>query len=296
MGIYCDILTDNYKIYNNTTAFCERGILTAAVADVDIQYNTIYETTQDAFTLAGGIYNGNTNNNVKYNIIVQKSKKPLMLLVTNEATDKTPAMADFDYNIYARPIDDYAVRQSWELPFYSKAMGSLPVGQNFRSFEEWQSFSGKDIHSKKSPVSITNESDLQFEYNSTSSVKTVQLSRPMIDMKGTKYATSVTLQPYSSAVLMKDANPAPADATLPIVSTFSMPSTSSSLLVPISLFTASDNIGVTGYLLTETSTKPLSGSTGWSSTAPTSYVFTTIGAKSLYAWAKDAAGNVSAPF
>ena len=64
--------------------------------------------------------------------------------------------------------------------------------------------------------------------------------------------------------------------------------------VSISSFTASDDVGVTGYLVTESPTAPLPGATGWLTPAPTSYTFTTAGSKTLYAWAKDAAGNVSA--
>jgi hypothetical protein len=84
------------------------------------------------------------------------------------------------------------------------------------------------------------------------------------------------------------------DVTKPVVTAFSIPSTSSSLLVSVTSFTASDNKAVTGYLLTESSTVPLAGNAGWTSSAPTSYSFATEGTKTLYAWAKDAAGNVSA--
>jgi len=83
------------------------------------------------------------------------------------------------------------------------------------------------------------------------------------------------------------------DTTPPTVTAFSIPSTSNSLTVPINTFTATDNVAVTGYLLTETSTKPSATATGWSSTPQTSYTFSTPGNKTLYAWAKDAAGNVS---
>lgn len=83
------------------------------------------------------------------------------------------------------------------------------------------------------------------------------------------------------------------DGTAPIISSFSIPSTSTSLAVTISSFTATDTQGVTGYKITETSNAPVSSDTGWSSTAPTTYVFTNAGSKNLYAWAKDSAGNVS---
>jgi parallel beta-helix repeat protein len=86
---------------------------------------------------------------------------------------------------------------------------------------------------------------------------------------------------------------APMDIIAPIISAFLIPTSTSSLTVSISTFTASDNVGVMGYLLTETSTKPLSSAPEWSITKPSSYTFNSDGTKSLYAWAKDAAGNVS---
>ena len=84
-----------------------------------------------------------------------------------------------------------------------------------------------------------------------------------------------------------------ADSTPPAVTSFNLPATATTLTVPISSFTATDNLAVTGYLLTETANAPVASAPGWTATAPTAYVFTTAGSKTLYAWAKDAAGNVS---
>ena len=84
------------------------------------------------------------------------------------------------------------------------------------------------------------------------------------------------------------------DTMPPIVSTFTIPATSTMMVVPITSFTATDNVGVTGYLVNESATAPLSTAPGWSASAPASYTFATAGSKTLYAWAKDAAGNVSA--
>ncbi|MEN9913003.1 MAG: hypothetical protein RLY66_411 [Candidatus Parcubacteria bacterium] len=83
------------------------------------------------------------------------------------------------------------------------------------------------------------------------------------------------------------------DTTAPVVSVFTIPSTSSSLTVPITTLTATDAVGVTGYLITESSSAPTASATGWTSAAPTTYTFTSAGSKTLYAWAKDTAGNVS---
>ncbi len=87
-----------------------------------------------------------------------------------------------------------------------------------------------------------------------------------------------------------------ADTTAPTITSFTIPDSSTSLTVPINSFTATDNVGVTGYMVTTSSTAPSASSASWLTSAPTSYTFaasTTSGTKTLYAWAKDAAGNVS---
>lgn len=84
-----------------------------------------------------------------------------------------------------------------------------------------------------------------------------------------------------------------ADNSIPVVTAFAMPSSSTSRTVAVSAFTATDEGGVAGYLLTENAAKPLAAAAGWSATPPTSHTFSGIGVRTLYAWAKDEAGNVS---
>jgi hypothetical protein len=85
------------------------------------------------------------------------------------------------------------------------------------------------------------------------------------------------------------------DVVAPTVSTFTVTSPSSSLNVPVTAFTATDNIGVTGYLITTTNLpKPGAGDPGWSGTG--TFTAASDGTYTLYPWAKDAAGNVSAEF
>ncbi|MDD2366026.1 MAG: DUF1566 domain-containing protein [Desulfuromonadaceae bacterium] len=83
------------------------------------------------------------------------------------------------------------------------------------------------------------------------------------------------------------------DTTVPVVTALTIPATSTSLIVPISTLTATDNIAVTEYLLTETSSTPTTTAPGWSANKPANYTFTTDGSKTLYAWAKDAVGIIS---
>jgi photosystem II stability/assembly factor-like uncharacterized protein len=78
----------------------------------------------------------------------------------------------------------------------------------------------------------------------------------------------------------------------PMITSFTIPTNSSSLTVPITLI-ASDSIGPISYLVSESATRPGVAATGWSTTAPTDYTFIKAGAKTLYAWAKDSTNEIS---
>ena len=86
----------------------------------------------------------------------------------------------------------------------------------------------------------------------------------------------------------------PGDATAPTVTAFVVPTPASSLTVSITSLTATDDIGVAGYFVSESAAAPSPSAAGWSASAPTGYAFAFGGSKTLYAFAKDAAGNVSA--
>jgi hypothetical protein len=81
------------------------------------------------------------------------------------------------------------------------------------------------------------------------------------------------------------------DKVPPVVTGFVAPPSYTSLTFPVTLF-ASDNIAVSAYCLTETNDP---GACTWSASAPGSFTVTGPGTHTLYAFARDAAGNVSAP-
>lgn len=87
------------------------------------------------------------------------------------------------------------------------------------------------------------------------------------------------------------------DTTPPTVTAGVMPATSTSLIVSVTTFTATDNVGVTGYCINLLLTQPSAGScsgTGWQGSAPASATAGGSGLNTFWFWAKDAAGNVSA--
>ena len=87
-----------------------------------------------------------------------------------------------------------------------------------------------------------------------------------------------------------------ADSVAPTVTAFTIPATATSLSFPVITFNANDNVAVTGYTITESATAPSAGAASWNATSWTTYTASVTGAHTLYPWAKDAAGNVSAVF
>jgi len=86
----------------------------------------------------------------------------------------------------------------------------------------------------------------------------------------------------------------PPDTTAPVVTAFSLPATAASLSVSVSAFTATDNVAVTGYMITQSATPPAATDAGWTATAPATVTAAADGSQTFFPWAKDAAGNVSA--
>lgn len=85
------------------------------------------------------------------------------------------------------------------------------------------------------------------------------------------------------------------DSVKPTVDSFTAAAVvNSNVNIPVTSFTASDDTGVTGFMITESATPPAAGAAGWTGIAPTTYTSAAgDGTKTLYPWAKDAAGNVS---
>ena len=84
------------------------------------------------------------------------------------------------------------------------------------------------------------------------------------------------------------------DNAAPVISSFIMPATTAGFPATISDLTVTDDVGVTGYLLSGSATAPLATSPAWVATKPATYTFPHWGNNMLYAFAKDAVGHVSA--
>lgn len=203
-GIYCDDNSSGMSILNNSVAnTVDAGIFLHQVKDIIVRGNTTYNCRV-------GLFASNDNSDtsyhttgldVKHNIFVAKTTGTLytpqdqIALWLASMTDDLSNYGNIDSNYYARPIDD-------NLTIYWTIYGNNDWTY---SLDTWQTFSGYDTHSNKSPKTITDVGDMRFEYNATASPITIELPYKYTDMQAVDYNTgSITLQPYSSATLIKN--------------------------------------------------------------------------------------------
>ncbi|NVN91919.1 MAG: hypothetical protein HXX11_15135 [Desulfuromonadales bacterium] len=99
-------------------------------------------------------------------------------------------------------------------------------------------------------------------------------------------------------VIIQSGNVAISDTFSPVISSFTIPAVSNSLTISPINVTATDDIDVTGYMITANTATPSANGSNWSILPPTFYTLpsnTPKGVYTLYAWAKDASGKVSLP-
>jgi uncharacterized protein YegP (UPF0339 family) len=190
-GIYTADNISYLTVSNNTIYNCAfNGLFIKWIDYVNVTGNTVYNCGT-VMSLQDFAANQN-HKTISNNKFIAKSANQLVANYRNDYESVFTSISVADNNYYCRPILEN-----------NKTIDM----KGYKSLSQWQAYSGLEANSKISPVTVTSENDLQFEYNASKTVKTVSLSRPMIDVAGTKYGSSVNLQPYTSVVLLKDPNP-----------------------------------------------------------------------------------------
>ncbi len=194
-GIYLDAISNGIEIaYNSIETPSGGGIFLNGGHDINTHHNNVFNCLYSVRLTHTSLYNAVIQNN----IFIAKTNSQYIYLA--DPAESVIHGITSDYNIVDRPINTSGI--------FDCIIRTPAFGRPKQTLSKWQSYSGQDANSHKCPMSVTSESDLQFEYNASDSVKTITLSNPMIDVQGTKYAFQLTLQPYSSIILMKDTNTA----------------------------------------------------------------------------------------
>jgi parallel beta-helix repeat protein len=211
MGIYCDDLGTGVQITNNTIGYARTaGIYLHNSNNLVVRNNTIFSCgalgTEVMWANGGISMDGNAGTNeigAVYGNTVANNK----VFATNQY--------QFDINYYDQagsnngPNNFGVIDSNYYVKVNSAATAIKAqldgVSYDNMSLSGWQSLTRKDLHSHESPVVITDPINLRFEYNYSSASKVVSLDQKYIDVTGTQYNSgSITLAPYSSAVLIKN--------------------------------------------------------------------------------------------
>jgi parallel beta-helix repeat protein len=196
-GIYVDDNGSNVTIAGNTVYKANLGIYLHNAHEIRVQNNTVFNCSGASFSMGHDVNDPIRNVSINQNIFILITSVSQGNCSYQTSENSQTNFGSSDNNYICKPVgaDDNA--------WFTALRGSL---YNHYTLTQWQSMSGFDRNSKKSPKTNSNTKDLRFEYNPTTSSKTINLDASYIDVTGKSYRASITLAPYSSAVLMKNSN------------------------------------------------------------------------------------------
>lgn len=217
MCIYNDGTSSNVSYLHNTMAYSRWGLFSNAGTNLIVDSNTVYIVPNAGYGTGGSFgpaaangniygfwhdnYKGGIDNcNFTNNIVVSAHTNSgigcgvqTVALAVYKGSVALPTTWTASNNVYANPLDQ---TNPW---LYSDA----GTGSACKTLAQWQSQTSKDAGSTGSPAIVSDISKLRFIYNNTASSATTSLGDYYVDMKSVGYNGSITLEPYSSTVLIK---------------------------------------------------------------------------------------------
>jgi parallel beta-helix repeat protein len=200
VGIYLDEVSSNIQVTNNTAANSVIGLDLHKAAHNTVINNTMFNNEYNIWFQTSSAVDILHDNTLTGNIYFAKSSTQLALYFLSINND-IPQFGTSNNNYYARPVDDNNVFRT----------NDPSTGSTLRTLTEWITFTSQDADSKKSPITITDTSYIDFYYNATDEIVVKEIPYGSIDVTGAKYTIigGVTLDAYESKVLMKDPTPNP---------------------------------------------------------------------------------------
>jgi len=204
-GIYLDDLSNNIVISGNTSANCGWGIELHSVTNVTVKNNTTYNNSMASIFLmednyAGGVSGLTIMDNIQLtnNIFFAKTPTQKTLWLYPLILPIVPPDFHSDSNYYARPIDNngYSILSNYEPQGGTQVLTTMDL-------PSWQTFCLQEADSKVTQKAITDTNDLRFEYNEKGINKTMPLDANYVDVVNKAHSNSITLEPYSSVILIR---------------------------------------------------------------------------------------------
>jgi parallel beta-helix repeat protein len=199
-GIFMDDAVSNVEIADNTVSESGSGIFVHNAFNIILNNNTFYNNVKQVYITTDQVPGGFPTRNVTNtnNLFISKYADQYTAHYESGFND-VGSFGAFDRNIYARPVDDNkTIWASWVNGGRVHAAVDL---------QTWKGFFGMDGSSRKSPLQLPAGSNpdeyIRFEYNASSSARTFSVNGTYMDPRGNSYSGEVTLQPYTSMVLIR---------------------------------------------------------------------------------------------
>ncbi len=199
-GIYLDDNSQYVTVTNNSiSSSTNAGLFLHTTNNITVKNNTIYDSRGIGFArgslmIESDVAGAARNNLIKNNIFFAKDASQYCFFnynIVSQADAKLYGTSDSNY--YARPLDNSNIIRMFA--------GGTTV---YYTIAGWNTFTGQDAHSFPSPKAVNSTDSLRFYYNAGSSPLTISLPKNYEDVKGKQFNGTITLDPYSSAVLIQN--------------------------------------------------------------------------------------------
>ena len=229
-GLYFDGQSANINVTGNVVGNTNSvttgnyGIFQNGGRNINTNGNTVYNCRQAMYVTKVSNGGGSLNNTTIVNNIFCSPTTVTDCDTKNKAGEflfdstANPIAYNASNNVYANPLNTN-----------STIYGRYSSGQCY-TLAQWQTATGVESGSTTSPTTVSDTTKILFLTNPTSGAVTTSLGVSCIDLRNNAYAGTITLQPYTGAILLKTgtANTAPNCTAIPSA-TITLPVNSVSL-------------------------------------------------------------------
>jgi len=199
-GIYLDDYANGIEVSGNTIANCRKAFFLHNGRNAVVSNNTFYNNEygfRTQFDAGPGI----TGCKITRNILFARLSTQLCSYFTS-TTANVANVGTFDSNYYCRPLFEPNGINTTSSSSGGISKVSTP-SSTYYSLDAWRTAYGKDANSKKTFTTTNDVNKIRFEYNATNSAANVNLSPySYIGVDGSSYSGTITLQPYTSLILI----------------------------------------------------------------------------------------------
>jgi parallel beta-helix repeat protein len=190
IGIYLDENAGEVEASNNTVAHCTSGIFLQGAHEVVVKGNTLYDNGSQ-ISLRRDVLKGTLrNNDISDNVAVGVRPEQTMLVMSSAVSG--------DVSNFVALHDNHYAQVGGATFFKTVVRQNNNNVQDKGALSDFQSRYGKESNS----VVVPPAGSVRFEYNSSKKAKVVTLDRGYKNLGGKSYLGQLTLQPYTSEVLI----------------------------------------------------------------------------------------------